>query len=167
MAFHCLTAAILPARGPKFGQKKVGQLRKPQVGSSLLVFAGFCWVFVGSCWFILGFAGFSWFFITSQRRFCQRGNRGKRFHLVWVGFSVPHSDDVCQRGVQSSTRKKTGALGSSLGKGRPTAPGFPPENDLAQGGPRPFQHSPGPQPVPNPPPLGPSAWQRHISIFLL
>ncbi len=49
-------------------------------------------------------------------------------------------------------RKNTGALGSSLGKGRPTRPGFPPENDLAQGGPRPFQHSPGPQPVPNPPP---------------
>ena len=28
-------------------------------------------------------------------------------------------------------RKKTGALGSSLGKGRPAAPGFPPKNDPA------------------------------------
>ena len=101
---------------------------KPQVGSSLLVLL----VLAGFCWFPLVLPGLGWVFITSQRR-------------------------CCQRGVQSSTRKKTGALGSSLGKGRPTAPGFPPENDLAQGRPRPFQHSPGPQPVPkSPPPPGPA-----------
>ncbi len=47
--------------------------------------------------------------------------------------------------TEKERKKDTGALGSSLGKGRPTRPGFPPENDLAQGGPRPFQHSPGPQ----------------------
>ncbi len=67
----------------------------------------FCWCFAGS---LLVLPGFSWVFITSQRRFCQRG-------------------------VQSSARKKNGALSSSLGKRRPTAPGFPPEMISRKGDP--------------------------------